>query len=195
MSHSFAERLFASLTTAPEKPAIVFEGRAWTFADLDRLSSAYARGLSAAGIGRGDRVAVFAETSPEVIVALLGHYRLGAVHVPVNTRYRGEEVTHILDDSGAKALLLRAGSPCASILEELPPPALAFRIWIGSGDATPVRETSPSTGSSRRLRFAVTAPRLRPTKTRRFSCTRRGRRERARGSSSPSAPSWRTRKR
>jgi len=133
MSHS--ERLFASLTAAPEKPAVVFEGRTWTFADLDRLSAAYARGLSAAGIQAGDRVAVLSETSPEVIVALLGHYRLGAVHVPINTRYRGEEVRHILDDSGAKAMLLRAGSPCARILEELsPPPALAFRIWIGAGD-------------------------------------------------------------
>jgi acyl-CoA synthetase (AMP-forming)/AMP-acid ligase II len=135
MSRSHAERLFASLTAAPEKPAVVFEERTWTFADLDRLSAAYARGLSAAGIRPGDRVAVFAESSPDVIVALLGHYRLGAVHVPINTRYRGEEVRHILDDSGAKATLLRAGSPCADILEELsPPPALAFRIWIGAGD-------------------------------------------------------------
>jgi acyl-CoA synthetase (AMP-forming)/AMP-acid ligase II len=133
MSHS--ERLFAFLTAAPEKPAIVFEGRTWTFADLDRLSAAYARGLSAAGIQAGDRVAVFAETSPEVIVALLGHYRLGTVHVPINTRYRGEEVRQILDDSGAKAVILRAGSPCAGVLDELaPPPALAFRIWIGAGD-------------------------------------------------------------
>jgi acyl-CoA synthetase (AMP-forming)/AMP-acid ligase II len=135
MSRKDAERLFSALEARPEKPAVVFEGRTWTFADLDRLSSAYARGLSAAGIEPGDRVAVFAETSPEVIVALLGHYRLGAVHVPINTRYRGEEVRHILDDSGAKAMLLRAGSPCASILNELsPPPALAFRVWIGAGD-------------------------------------------------------------
>ncbi len=135
MSLSCAERLFASLETLPEKAAIVFEGRTWTFGDLDRLSAAYARGLSAAGIRKGDRVAVFAESSPEVIVALLGHYRLGAVHVPINTRYRGAEVAHILDDSGATAVLVRAGSPCASILEELsPPPVLALRVWIGGGD-------------------------------------------------------------
>ncbi len=162
MSHSFAGRLFASLTAAPEKPAIVFEGRTWTFADLDRFSAAYARGLSAAGIRPGDRVAVFAETSPEVIVALLGHYRLGAVHVPINTRYRGEELTHILDDSSAKAMLLRAGSPCADILEGVsaPPPELAFRIWIGSGDGTHrpgdisfdrLVEASPARGESARL--------------------------------------------
>ena len=132
LSMSHAERLFAALESHPEKPAIVFEGRTWTFADLDRLSAAYARGLTAKGIGPGDRVAVFAETSPEVIVALLGHYRLGAVHVPINSRYRGEELSHILGDSGARAVLLRTGSSCARVLEEIdPPPGLAFRIWSG----------------------------------------------------------------
>ncbi len=137
MNRDRVERLFSALETRPEKPAIVFEGKTWTFADLDRLSAAYARGLAASGIGPGDRVAVFAETSPEVIVALLGHYRLGAIHVPINTRYRGGEVAHILEDSGARAVLLRSGSPCARILEALASPrALAFRIWIGGEDSS-----------------------------------------------------------
>jgi len=141
MSRSHAERLFAALERTPEKPAIVFEGRTWTFADLDRLSAAYARGLSAKGIRAGDRVAVFAETCPEVIVALLGHYRLGAIHVPINTRYRAEEVTHILEDSGAKAALLRAGSSCARVLEALAPAqALAFCVWIGGNDPAALAE-------------------------------------------------------
>ncbi len=137
MSREHAERLFAALGTRAGKPAIVFEGRTWTFGDLDRLSAAYARGLAAKGIESGDRVAVFAETSPDVIVALLGHYRLGAVHVPINTRYRGEELAHVLVDSGAKAILLGAGSPCARVLEELPPSqAPALRIWTGVRAAT-----------------------------------------------------------
>ena len=138
MSRMHVDRLFSAIAARPEKPAIVFEGRAWTFADLDSLSAAYARGLSAKGIEPGDRVAVFAETSPEVVVALLGHYRLGAIHVPINTRYRGAEVTHILEDSGARAILLRAGSPCARVLEDLAPPAgLVFRIWTGGENPAP----------------------------------------------------------
>ena len=141
MSRSSIERLFSALETGGEKPAIVFEGRTWSFEDLDRLSAAYARGLSAEGIERGDRVAVFIEGCPETIVALLGHYRLGAIHVPINTRYRGEEVSHILADSGAKAVLVRAGSPCASVLEGIAaPPALALRIGIGGANASPARE-------------------------------------------------------
>ncbi len=135
MSHSYAGRLFAALEQGSEKPAIVFEGPTWSFADLDRLSAAYARGLAAKGIEAGDRVAVFAETCPEMIVALLGHYRLGAIHVPINPRYRAEEVAHILEDSGARAVLLRSGSSCARVLEALAPArALTFRVWIGGDD-------------------------------------------------------------
>jgi acyl-CoA synthetase (AMP-forming)/AMP-acid ligase II len=141
MSRSSIESLLSALETAGEKPAIVFEGRTWTFADLDRLSAAYARGLSAKGVKRGDRVAVFAETCPEVIVALLGHYRLGAIHVPINTRYREEEFAHVLTDSGARAILLRGGSPCTRVLEDLAPsPDPAFRIWIGAENAAPRAE-------------------------------------------------------
>ena len=131
MRREQVERLFSALQARPEKPALVFEGRTWTFADLDRLSAAYARGLDAAGIQAGDRVAIFAETCPEVIVALLGHYRLGAIHVPINTRYRGEEVAHILADSGAKAVLLRAGSSRADVVEEVTASSPCFRVWIG----------------------------------------------------------------
>jgi malonyl-CoA/methylmalonyl-CoA synthetase len=120
----------------PDKTAITFENRSLTFGELDHLSRRYARGLAAAGVECGDRVAVLSETSPEVIVALLGHYRLGAIHVPINTRYRAGEVAHILEDSGAKAVLLRAESPCAGIVAGLQPApgALAFRIWLGAGN-------------------------------------------------------------
>ena len=137
-SSPHAERLFSALEAEPEKTAIEFEGRSWTFGELDALSRRYAAGLAAAGVEKGDRVAVFCETSPEVIVALLGHYRLGAIHVPINTRYRAGEVAHILEDSGARALLLREGSPCAGVVAGLQPPpeTLGFRVWLGVRDAS-----------------------------------------------------------
>jgi acyl-CoA synthetase (AMP-forming)/AMP-acid ligase II len=129
------DRLFASLTDRAGQTALEFQNRTLTFGDLDLLSRRYARGLSSAGIVAGDRVAVFAETSPEVVIALLGHYRLGAIHVPINTRYRGEELAHILKDSGARAILLRAGVATTGVLDELQEmrPSLLSRIWIGAG--------------------------------------------------------------
>jgi acyl-CoA synthetase (AMP-forming)/AMP-acid ligase II len=117
------ERLFSALESERAKPAIVFEGKSLTFGELDDLSRRYAQGLARAGVRRGDRIAVFAETRPEIVVALLGHYRLGALHVPMNDRYRGEEAAHVLKDSGAKALLLREGSPAEREASQL--------VWQG----------------------------------------------------------------
>ena len=138
---SRVDRLFRSLEDCSGQTALEFEGRALTFGDLDLLSRRYARGLSAAGIQAGDRIAVFADNSPEIVVALLGHYRLGAIHVPINTRYRGEELAHILQDSGARAILLHAGAATTDVLDEpgVRPPSLSSRIWIGGRDSS----TSP----------------------------------------------------
>ena len=129
MTDSRIGRLLSALQDDPRRPAIVFEGKTWTFGDLDRFSTRYARGLVRAGVRRGDRVAVLAETSPEVVVALLGHYKAGAVHVPINTRYRGEEISHILADSGAGAILLSGGKAAPD-----PRPRLPIRIGGGASD-------------------------------------------------------------
>jgi malonyl-CoA/methylmalonyl-CoA synthetase len=125
------ERLFASLEGGGDKQALLFEDRSLTYAALDRLSQAYARGLAAHGVSAGDGVAVYAETCPEIVVALLGHYRRGAAHVPVNTRYRGEELAHVLSDSRASAVLVEAGSERERILDTLGGPRVR-RILLGS---------------------------------------------------------------
>jgi malonyl-CoA/methylmalonyl-CoA synthetase len=120
---SAVERLFSALHSERTRPAIVFEGKSLTFGDLDDLSRRYAAGLAHSGFRRGDRIAVFAETRPDVVVALLGHYRLGAIHVPINDRYRGEEAAHVLRDSGARALVVSEGSPADKEAAEL--------VWQG----------------------------------------------------------------
>jgi acyl-CoA synthetase (AMP-forming)/AMP-acid ligase II len=132
-------RLFSALAAFPEKEALVFAGRSWSFGELDAASRRYAAGLSALGIGKGDRVAVFAESSAETVVALLAHYRLGAIHVPINVRYRAEEAGHILRDSGARAVLVAAGSEQESVLREIGAvDGLYTRVVIG-GSSGPGR--------------------------------------------------------
>jgi acyl-CoA synthetase (AMP-forming)/AMP-acid ligase II len=120
MSAPRVERLLAALRSEGDRPAIVFEDRSLSYAGLDRLSGSYAQGLAANGFAAGDRIAVFAETRPEVVVALLGHHRLGTVHVPLNTRYRSGEVGHVLSDSGAAAVLVEAGGETERTLDSLP---------------------------------------------------------------------------
>ncbi|HYK41570.1 MAG TPA: long-chain fatty acid--CoA ligase, partial [Thermoanaerobaculia bacterium] len=131
-SQDRVRRLFSALEGLPDKEALVSGGRSWSFGELDSASRRYAAGLSSIGVRKGDRVAVFAESSPETIVALLGHYRLGVIHVPINTRYRAEEAGHILRDSGARAVLFGAASEQESVLRAVAPPeSLETRIVIG----------------------------------------------------------------
>jgi acyl-CoA synthetase (AMP-forming)/AMP-acid ligase II len=76
-----------------------------TFAELRAQAVDVARALIGSGIEPGDRVGLWAPNSAAWIVASFGVYAAGAVLVPLNTRYRGEEAGHILRTSGARLLL------------------------------------------------------------------------------------------
>ena len=98
--------LRASAYKWPDKDFLITPDRRWTFAAVDREVDDVARGLHVCGIGRGDAVAVWMPNVPEFVVAALACARLGAVVVPVNTRYKSEETAHILRQSKARGILL-----------------------------------------------------------------------------------------
>ncbi|MEW2466966.1 AMP-binding protein [Streptomyces sp. NPDC046994] len=81
-----------------------FDGRI-TYAELDALSDSVAGHLAARGLERGDRVAILLQNSPHFVLALLGAWKAGAIVVPVNPMYKSGEVTHVLRDSEAVALV------------------------------------------------------------------------------------------
>lgn len=58
-----------------------------TFAELGELSAGFAAGLAGLGVGPGDAVATLMGKSAELVIALLGIWRLGAVHVPLFTAF------------------------------------------------------------------------------------------------------------
>lgn len=103
-------RLFGAFSARPGRAALEFAGRTVTYGDLDRLSARFAAGLSAKGIAVGDAIAVRMENSPEMVAAILGTFRAGAVSVPLNPALTGEETGHILTDSGATLTIGRTGS-------------------------------------------------------------------------------------
>ena len=110
--------LFSGFSACPERVAFSLDEQVLTYGELDRSSAAYAAGLHRLGINAGDRVAVQSGSSSALIVALLGHLRSGVIHVPINTRYRSEEIAHILDDSGASLVLSEAEMPAAQVAAE-----------------------------------------------------------------------------
>lgn len=89
----------------PDREAIIFGDMRLSYADFDREIDRYARALIAAGVDRGDRVAMIVTPRPEFMLMLLGAMRAGAVWVGVNPKYRREEMRHVLGDCQPKLLV------------------------------------------------------------------------------------------
>ena len=81
-------------------------GTTVTAAEVAGHADRLAAGLTALGVGPGDRVATLLENSVEAALAWWGIVRCGAVAVPVNTAYKGEYLRHQLADSGAGVLIV-----------------------------------------------------------------------------------------
>lgn len=80
----------------PDRPGAASH---WSYADLGEAAARAAAALVAAGLVRGDRVAVQTEKSPESLALYLACLRNGFVYLPMNTAYRAEEMAHILADA------------------------------------------------------------------------------------------------
>jgi malonyl-CoA/methylmalonyl-CoA synthetase len=153
------------LRSRAANPAVVWAGRSYSFEEIQLWASRYAARLASLGIRRGDRVAVFAETCPELITAFVGHLSAGVIHVPINTRYKAEEARHILEDSGAVAVMVGdEGEECGEVLEEIlrrRPPHLkrviALREALPAGGGPTAARPSPSSPSENTLSSGLPA--------------------------------------
>ncbi len=164
------DRLLGCLQSRSAHPAVVWNGRSYTFEEIQRLANHYADRLRSLGIRRGDRVAVFAETCPEVVAAFVAHLESGVVHVPINTRYKADEARHILEDSGAAAVLVGGeDEECTGVLREILgrcpehlKHVIALREAFPAGPPSAAAAGSPSSPSRKNLSSdpaRATAPR------------------------------------
>ena len=80
-----------------------------TYAEADARSARLAKGLIAAGIGKGAHVALLYPNSPDFIVGLLAAARIGAVAVPISTLSSAEELGWLLANADAACLLAARG--------------------------------------------------------------------------------------
>jgi long-chain acyl-CoA synthetase len=90
----------------PGKAALIFQDKPITYADLDRSINEAAAGIASLGIRKGDRVGVLVNNVPHFIYAYLGIERAGGVMVPLNTMYTADEVSYILADAEARAVIV-----------------------------------------------------------------------------------------
>ncbi|WP_236201530.1 malonate--CoA ligase [Pseudomonas pseudonitroreducens] len=74
-------------------------GGGYSYADMLRSTSQFAHALVELGVQPGDRVAVQVDKSPETVMLYLAVLRVGAVYLPLNSGYTGDELRYFLDDA------------------------------------------------------------------------------------------------
>ena len=104
-----------------------------TYAQLAQVVDTAARGLAQLGVGRGDRVAIWAPNVWEWIPAALAAQALGAAVVPINTRYKGPEARFIIERSGARVLFTVDGFLGLDFRQMLDRPELPTLVFRSDG--------------------------------------------------------------
>lgn len=94
-----------ALSRTPDKIALRFRQQSYSYREFNGLIEKLANGLLAYDIHHGDRVAMFLPNCPEAIMLFLACYRIGAIAVPLNYRYKTEEANYVLDHTEAKLLV------------------------------------------------------------------------------------------
>jgi amino acid adenylation domain-containing protein len=100
--------LSAAVRRLPDKIALVSEGRRLAYREIDASSNALAHALVQRGVGRGDRVVVFAENTVEAVVSFWAGLKAGGVVSMVNPRTKTDKLAYILADSRAAAIVTDA---------------------------------------------------------------------------------------
>jgi len=101
------DALFANTATRlPEKVAVAWHGREYTFGQMEAASNKIAQALLRLGIAKGERVCIFMQNAPEFIMAHFGILKAGAVVVPLNVMYRQHELRYMINDSEAAAIIV-----------------------------------------------------------------------------------------
>jgi amino acid adenylation domain-containing protein len=95
----------AQVERHPTAEAVVCTGRSLTYSELNALANRWARVLRRAGVGSGERVALYLERGTDLIVGLLAVLKAGGAYLPLDVSYPSERLAHMLEDSAPRAVL------------------------------------------------------------------------------------------
>ena len=92
----------------PEKTALVFMGKRWTYRELMAASEQMAGHLARLGVRKGDRVLLDMQNCPQLVITHFAILRLDAVVVPVNPMNKAHELQHYITDPDVKLGVITA---------------------------------------------------------------------------------------
>jgi len=168
LSHEEMQRVLVDWNTpaiAPEKPAtfaavhelfarhadqtptavaLIYDDRELTYGELNQRAEHVAAQLQLRGLGAGHRIAVCAERSFEMLIAVLAVLKCGAAYVPLDPDYPPERLAYMLDDAQASVILVDALSRIQTPAQPIP---ILLIDHLGEGEAhftpTPIRPGDP----------------------------------------------------
>ncbi|HIE0706730.1 TPA: amino acid adenylation domain-containing protein [Serratia marcescens] len=137
--HQFLERQ-AVLT--PQAPALCYENHEISYQQLNQRANRLAAFLRLQGLQPDDRIAVCVSRSPEMVIALYAILKAGAAYVPLDPDYPQDRLRHMLEDCGAKFVLIDDGGEQAlHPLRDIAVPRLHLQresyLWRQASDDNP----------------------------------------------------------
>ncbi|MBQ8083369.1 MAG: AMP-binding protein [Clostridia bacterium] len=154
------EAFTEAVSTFPDRPALVYEGRRWSYKDLDADIDLMAKRFLSLGVRKGTHVGVLCEAQPNAIISIFALNRIGAIAVLFNTSLKRAELRTLVRTTDVEVLLIGDGyrevdfrDECYGFLEGVR--GLREAVYIGlDGDARGYRtlaDTAPEQVSDEEL--------------------------------------------
>jgi long-chain acyl-CoA synthetase len=92
----------------PDRPAITWRGATLDYRDFDARSAVFAEWLASIGAAPAERVVLYLDNCPDLLVAMFGTFRAGSTILPSNSRLTEQELAFLVADGGAKVIVTDA---------------------------------------------------------------------------------------
>jgi len=188
--HPIHRQFAEQAARTPENVALVYEGAATTYAELDARANRLAHHLVARGVGLESRVGLVADRTPGVIAGALAIMKAGGAYVPIDPAYPAERLRYVLEDAGVRVVVAPLAASAAGlpshgvevIALDAEAEAIASRspedpgVDVGPDNLAYVIYTSGSTGRPKGVLVPHRGvPNLVASQVRRFGVTERSR--------------------
>lgn len=112
---------FLSIANAicPDREMIIFDGKRWTYAQINERVNRLANALVNLGIKKGDRIGMLQVNCNQYLETYFASAKLGAIFVPLNFRAKADELNYMIGNASAKALFV--GERYLEMIKEILP--------------------------------------------------------------------------
>ena len=105
---NLGEIIVRSSKKFPDKEAIIFNSKVFTYKALERQTNQLAGLIISMGLEKGERVGIMMSNRPEFVIAFFGILKAGTIPVPINALFKEKELSYVLSNSGATGLITEA---------------------------------------------------------------------------------------